>query len=209
MLLEPVDGLSVEVVGGLVEEQQVGRLEQQLAQRDAAALAAGEHVDDGVRRRALESVHRLVQAGVDVPCLVRVEEGLEVTHLGQQGVEVRVRLGHLVADLLEAGHLRLDLGHCLLDVLEHGLVLGQRGFLQQNADGGTLGQHGLAVVGLLDACHQLEQGGLAGAVGADDADLGAGIEGQGDVVKDHLVAHRLADVVHGVDELSHVECLSI
>jgi hypothetical protein len=35
-----------------------------------------------------------------------VELGLQVAHLGQQGVEVGVRLGHLVADLVEAVHLR-------------------------------------------------------------------------------------------------------
>ena len=40
--LEPVDRLGVEVVRRLVEQQQVGRGEQQAAERDAAALAAGE-----------------------------------------------------------------------------------------------------------------------------------------------------------------------
>ncbi len=38
--LEPRHRLGVEVVGRLVEQQQIGRLEQQPAQRDAAALAA-------------------------------------------------------------------------------------------------------------------------------------------------------------------------
>jgi len=40
------------VVGRLVEEQQVGLLEQQLAQRDPAALATGQVVDELVGRRA-------------------------------------------------------------------------------------------------------------------------------------------------------------
>ena len=40
--LEPRHRLGVEVVGRLVEQQQVGRDEQQAAQRDAAPLAAGE-----------------------------------------------------------------------------------------------------------------------------------------------------------------------
>ena len=40
--LEPLDALGVEVVGRLVEQQQVGPAEQQPAQRDAAALAAGQ-----------------------------------------------------------------------------------------------------------------------------------------------------------------------
>src|SRR3712207_9346805 len=44
---------------------------------------------------------------------------------------------------------------------------------------------------------------LAGAVGADDADLGAGEERQGDVVEDHLVAVRLARTDHRVDVLGH------
>ena len=50
--LEPGDRLGVEVVGRLVEEQQVRRLEQQPAERDAAPLAARERLDVARRRRA-------------------------------------------------------------------------------------------------------------------------------------------------------------
>ena len=42
VLLEPEHALGVEVVGGLVEQQQVGLLQQQLGERDAALLTAGE-----------------------------------------------------------------------------------------------------------------------------------------------------------------------
>ena len=42
VLLEPGDALGVEVVGGLVQQQQIGLLQQQPAQRDAAPLAAGQ-----------------------------------------------------------------------------------------------------------------------------------------------------------------------
>ena len=50
VVLQPLHRLGVEVVGGLVEQQQVGLLEQQLAQRDAAALTTGEVVDEPRRR---------------------------------------------------------------------------------------------------------------------------------------------------------------
>ena len=50
VLLQPLHALGVEVVGGLVEQQQVRLLQQQLAQRDAAALTTGEDRDVGVRR---------------------------------------------------------------------------------------------------------------------------------------------------------------
>ena len=43
--LEPVHALGIEVVGGLVEQQEVGRLQQQLAQGDPATLSSGEDVD--------------------------------------------------------------------------------------------------------------------------------------------------------------------
>ncbi len=55
-------GLGVEVVGGLVEQQHLGRLEQQPAQRHAAFLATRELVDmasHGGRRRASAAISSL------------------------------------------------------------------------------------------------------------------------------------------------------
>ena len=101
--LEPLHRLGVEVVGGLVEQQQVGLLEQQLAQRDPAALATGEVVDQRVGRRAAQGVHGLVEPAVEVPGVGVVEVGLQVAHLGEQLVEVGVGVGHLLGDLVEAG----------------------------------------------------------------------------------------------------------
>jgi len=52
VLLEPEHALGVEVVGGFVEQEQVGLLEQEPAEGDAATLAPGELGDVGVRGRA-------------------------------------------------------------------------------------------------------------------------------------------------------------
>ncbi len=54
---EPVDALDVEVVGRLVEQQQLGAVEQQLGERDPPALAAGERRDRRVEplREALDA----------------------------------------------------------------------------------------------------------------------------------------------------------
>ena len=56
--LEPRDALRVEVVRGLVEEEDVGVGEQQPRERDAAAFAAGERGDVRVGRREPERLHR-------------------------------------------------------------------------------------------------------------------------------------------------------
>ena len=201
--LQPAHRLGVQVVRGLVEQQQVGLLQQQFAQCDTTTLAAGQHVDDSVRRRATQRVHGLLEARVDVPRVPGVQLGLQFTHLCQQGVEVGLRVGHRLGDLVVTAQHALDLSHALLDVLKYRLARGERRFLQQDADRGLLGQLRVAVVDGLDARHHLEQGRLAGAVGADDADLRVRIERQRDVVENQLLADRLADVVHGVDELSH------
>ena len=203
MLLEPQDRLGVEVVGGLVEQQQVGLLQQQLAERDAAALTTGEHGDVGVRRRAAQGVHRLLELGVQVPGVGGVDGLLEVAHLGHQRLEVGVRLGHLGGDLVVPVELGLDLAGTLLDVAEDGLLLVELGLLHEDPDRVARGESGLAVRGLVQTGHDLQHGRLAGTVRADDADLGAGQERERDLVEDDLVAVRLAGARHHVDELGH------
>ena len=73
VLLQPEDGLGVQVVGRLVEEQQVGRLDEELAQRDAAALTTRQDGDRLIRRRTTQRVHRLIELGVDVPRIGRID----------------------------------------------------------------------------------------------------------------------------------------
>ena len=60
-LLQPQNRLSVEVVGGLVEQQQVGGFKQQLAQCHTATLATRAHGDRGVHVGALQRVHGLFE----------------------------------------------------------------------------------------------------------------------------------------------------
>ena len=203
-LLEPQDALGVQVVGRLVKKQQVGGLEQQAAQGHATALAAGQDRDGGVGVGALQRVHRLGELAVQVPAVGGVNLVLQLAHLGHQRVVVGVGVGHLLADGVEALDLGDDVGEGLLDVLLDGLVLVQRGLLQKDAHGVAVGQARLSVGDVLQACHDLEQRGLARAVGAHDADLGAGEEAHGHVVQDHLVALGLAHLVHLVDELCHL-----
>ncbi len=67
MAFQPVHAFGIEMVGRLVEQQQVGLVEQQPAQRDAAALAAGQLGDVGVVGRAAQRVHGEVDLAVEVP----------------------------------------------------------------------------------------------------------------------------------------------
>jgi hypothetical protein len=205
VLLEPEHRLGVQVVGGLVKQQQVRLLEQELAERDPAALTTGQLVHDRVGRRAAQRVHRLLELGVDVPGVAVVEIGLQLPHLREQGVVVRVRVGQLGRDLVEPVELGLGVADALLDVLQHRLALGQRRFLQQNPHRRTVRQPGVTVRRLVQPRHDLQHRGLAGAVRADHADLRPGQEVQGDVVEHDLVTVCLTDRAQRVDEFRHAE----
>ena len=207
-VLEPQDRLGVQVVRGLVEQQQVGSLEQQLAQGHAAALAAGKHVDRHVGIGQLQGVHGLAELGIDIPAVGGVDLVLELAHLGHEGVHVTIRVAHLLADLVKAIDLGNHVTKCHAHVLDDGLVVVERRLLLQDAHGVAGGEPGIAVGDLLDAGHDLEQGRLAHTVGAHDADLGTGVEAQGHVVKDYLVAMGLASLMHLVDKLRHLSVLS-
>lgn len=200
MLLQPVHRLGVEVVGGLVEEQQVGLFEQQLAERDAALLTTGEVGDGRVAGRAAEGVHGLFELGVEVPGVRVVQLLLELAHLLQQRVGVVRR--HLLGDRVEAVELALDLRDAVLHVLQDGLRLVERRFLEEDADAEARREERVTVGRLLQARHDLQDGRLSGAVRSDDTDLRARQEVQVDVVEDHLVAVRFTRLAHGVDVLS-------
>ena len=71
---------------------------------------------------------------------------LQLAHLFHQGVEVGVRIGHLLTDLVEAGDLRRHIGpNAILMFSPTVLVVVQRRLLLQDAHREARGQAGLAV----------------------------------------------------------------
>ena len=111
-----------------------GALQEQAAERDAAALAARERRDVPVALRQPERVHRVVELCFELPCTPAVDLVLHLGLLGQQRVEVGVGLGELRGDLVEAVEQVAQLPHAVLDVLAHGLRRVELGLLFQQAD---------------------------------------------------------------------------
>ena len=194
--LEPGHRLGVEVVGGLVEQQQFGRAQEQPTQRHAPALTAGERADIGIRRGQAQRVHREFELGVQVPGVGRFDLGLD------RGELVGRVLGVVGRELVEAVEQRLGLGNAVLHVSLDVLGLVELGLLLEHPDGRTGRERGLAAVLLIDAGHDPQQRRLARSVVAQHADLGAGVERQGDVVEDRLVGRmQPGQPVHREDVL--------
>ena len=104
--------------------------------------------------------------------------------------------------------MRLLRGDALHDIAAHILGGIELRLLRQIANADALGRPGLAGEFLVLPGHDPHQRRLAGAVDADDADLGAGKEGEPDVLQ-HLLAARIGlghflqcvDVLIGSHEL--------
>jgi hypothetical protein len=194
--LEPPHRLRIQVVGRLVEQQQVRLAQQQPAQCHPAALAARERRHLGVGRRAAERVHRDLERRLEVPAVYRVDLLLHPREL----VSAVLRVVH--RQLVEAVEQRAGSGHTVLDVAAHILGGIQRRLLFEQSDRGAGSQLCVAVELRVPPSHDPEQARLARPVVAEDADLGAREKGQRDVLQDLLV-RRIApgQAVRGEDVL--------
>jgi hypothetical protein len=79
-VLQPEDGLEIEMVGRLVQQQQVGSGHQGLGQAQAHAPATGEFGDGTFRilRREAETGQELPRPGLGAPAVDRVDLGVEM-----------------------------------------------------------------------------------------------------------------------------------
>ena len=185
------------MVGGLVQQQQVGLFEQQLGQRDAHLPAARELL------------------GAPLPIALReTQAGEHAAHLRFDGVAVAG--AKLAFHAMEAvGHLRVlgaggvEFGHAARQVLllvferaqagedRHALgedrAAGEReAILRQVAEGDALLGGDAAGVEPFDSGQDLEQRRLAGAVGAHDAGALVGRDQPVDVFKEDFGAVALS-----------------
>ena len=200
--LQPRYRLRVQVVGRLVQQQDVWLGEQQPAERHPTPLAAGEDLHRGVARRAAQRLHRLLQPVVQVPGVVLVQRLLDAALLFDQRVEVRVRVVELLADRVVLPQEVNDGLRGFLHHLAHGLGVIQLRLLRQQTAGVALREHRLAQVVLIHAGHDAQQGALARAVQPQHADLRAVEEAERDVTQ-HLPVGRVhtAHAHHRVDDL--------
>ena len=155
--LQPDDGVQVQVVGGLVQQQHVGVGGQRLGQGHALLGAARQRVHHrrGVQVQALQ---RLVHPAFPVPAVQRLDAGLD-------RVQVVAGLMRLVA-----GAQGLGFGHALAHHLEHRGTGREVGLLRHIEAAHVLLRLQQAVVQLFQAGQHLEQRRLAGTVAADQRD---------------------------------------
>ena len=155
-LFQPVHRLSVQVVGGFVEQQHVRLGQQQAAQRNAALFTAGEHAYLGVPRRQAQGVSCDFQLVLGI-CASGGNDGLQTGLLCSQGVKVSIGLGIGGVHLFELGLGGKDLTHGLFHAFTHGVLGVELRFLGQIANLDARHRDGFTLDLLVHTSHDLEQ----------------------------------------------------
>ncbi len=180
---EPHGGFEVEVVGGFVEQEHVGRREQDGGEGHAHAPAAGEGVD-----RAGLGVGVEAEAGED-------GRGARGRCVSTNGEEAVMHFGEAVG--VGVGVVGFgEEGEAFLVAFQHAVEQGDVAvgrLLPDLAEAGAGGEADGAAVDADFAGDGFEQGGLAGAVAADQADAAAGVDGEVGLVQQETAGNADGD----------------
>ena len=181
-LLQPLDGVQVEVVGRLVQQQHVGPRHQRLRQRHALARAARQraHRRVGGQPQALQHlVHPLAPA----PAVLRLDARLQCVQI----------IGTCAPGFDQGAQRRQSLG----DRIGHRGVGRQRRLLGDVGHRQIARHLQLAVIHALESPQNAQQGRLAGAVAPDQPHPLFRLEREIRVVQQRQVAERQLSIEQG------------
>ena len=132
--LQPGDRLGVEMVGGLVEEEEVGLGEEETGHGDTSNLAAGKVLNAPVAGWCAEGVHRDLDRALEIPGTGGFDLGFEVGLFGTEFLVVSVGIAPGGEHLVVLGKHCRRIAGTVHHVFEDGLGRIELGFLLQHAD---------------------------------------------------------------------------
>ncbi len=195
ILLQPAQGLKVQVVGGLVQYQEAGLFQQQLGDGQPGLLPAAEFVDAlfvpvGGEAHTSEDGVDLYLGLVSVPG----QEGvLQFFITIRQGGGLRVA-GHFLGGFLQLLLQGVDIGKDRAHLLQDGVALLEPGVLPLVADGKAAAPGDGAAVRLQPPGDDVQQGGLARPVDAHQPDAVPVLDPGADPGEDEVAAKGLGDI---------------
>ena len=181
--LEPLHGVDVEVVGGLVEQKEVGVGEQRSRQRHARELAARQR-QEAALEHVVGQAEALDDAGQPAPVPVAaggLEAALQLLVGPHRVAQLGAVLGEAAQALLGGAQRRLELhglAERLQEVVADRAVALQFGRLFVEPDPAPAGAGDGAGVGVFGARDEPQQRGLAGAVAADEHGVVVTVDGE-------------------------------
>ncbi len=191
-LFQPVDGIDVQVVGRLVQQQQIRIAGQRASQCYFAQPTAGEAVEGHVGIQTEQGQH-LVDASLELPAVLVVELLLQLAHLANVGI------GGIVCQLHGDMVILLEQlpypGQPFGGVVKHGELARGGGILLEAGHFQVLLQHQTAVIERQFAGDHLHQGGLARPVAPHQTEALAPLDGELGLVEQRKITERQGSAV--------------
>ena len=192
-VLHPLDGGDVEMVGGLVEQQQVGLAHEGAGQQRLALAPARGGGKRSIGVEAEVQQHRL-HLVVHVPGARGVQRAVQPVEFAQRGV-AGVRL-HPVARLVIAREEPPGFAQARRHHVEDGALEAVGYLLLQSRNGDPRLPRDAAAVRHERAVQQLHQRALAGAVPAQEAHAFASLDREAGRIEHRRTAKRDGDILH-------------
>ena len=202
-LFEPLDGLDVEVVGRLIEQQHVRMLQEELGQFDAHAPAARELTRGTVE--ILPGKAQSLQGALQFSLVIHpahhlqmvVEVGVALHQLHVVITLVVSSLQHLLVECFQLGLHPMKVGKGLFSLFPHRLPVTQHHDLWQVSHRGLLGHGNASRGGLLQSGQYLEHGALSGTVLAHEGHALTVVDDKTHILEESLGRKLYGKVVYG------------
>ena len=189
---QPRDGVEVQVVGRLVEQQQIRLRDERPREQHAAAPAARQGVDTRLRRQVQprqDQLHSLL----DAPPVTLFQLVLQLSELREH--RGRASLGDVARRVVIGGDELADIAEAVGDHVEHRAVCGQRNVLREPADAQARLKRYRTGVDRPLAAQNLKNRRLAAAVPADQRHAFARLDLQHDIVEQRQMSEGERDMV--------------
>ena len=171
-LLQPAHGFGIQVVGRFVEQQHIRLGHQQTAQRHTAALTTGQFGDVGIPGRQTQGIGGHFHLTFHIVTASGFDKGFQLALFFRQRIKIGIRLGVRGVHRVQRGTGIHQFAQAVFDVTFHIFIRIQLGFLRQVTDFQIRLRAGFANDVSIQTRHDLQQGGLTGAVQTQYADLG-------------------------------------
>src|SRR5579884_2020056 len=187
VIFGPACGVDVQVVARLVQQHHIRSGQEQLGKHEPALLTAAESGDGTlvILSPKAETIEHLFHAMVHRVGIFMMQHGVEAVVASGEGLALalirRVRQGVGGADHLVVGSQQIFEGTAGL--VKQRPVRSELGLLTQKGHAGAGVQADFAIIRSVEAGQNAEQGGLAGAIGADQAGTLPGVELEAEILE--------------------------
>ena len=201
VMLQPGNGLRIEVVGRLVEEEDLRLFEEEAAERDPAPFPSGEKLDRSLGWGAAQGIHGHLKAAVEIPSTERLELLLHLSLPIEQRRHLVVghRISEAAVDLVIFAEQVDDGLHPPLDDLPDRFGVVEGGLLLEQSDGISGGEDDLALILPVEPGDDPQEAALSRSVETENTDLRSVEEPEVNIFEDCPLVVKLADPNHRED----------